>query len=54
MGRVRLALSLMTVMAQVNSSQEVRKLKILTDAMAGLESGRMIRKNTVNTLPPSA
>ena len=35
MGRVRLALSLMTVMAQVNSSQEVRKLKMLTDAIVG-------------------
>ena len=44
----------MTVMAQVNSSHAVRKLKMLTDAMAGLASGSMIRKNTVNTLPPSA
>jgi len=54
MGSVRLALSLMTVMAQVNSSHAVRKLNMLTDAIAGLASGNMMRKNTVNTLPPSA
>ena len=53
MGRVRSSLSLMTVLAQGYSSQAVRKLKMLTDAMAGAASGSEIRVYTVQTLAPS-
>ena len=53
MGSVRFWVSFRTVSAHGNSSHAVRKLKMLTDAMAGLASGQMTLKNTVNTLPPS-
>ncbi len=42
MGKVLRLLSLMTVLAQGYSSQAVRKLKIETDANAGLAKGRAI------------
>ena len=53
MGNVLFRSSLMTVLAHGNSSHAVRKLKIDTEAIPGFVNGRMIRKKTVNTLPPS-
>ena len=53
MGRVLFRLSFITVLAQGNSSQAVRKLKMDTEAIPGFAKGNTIRKNTVNTPPPS-
>ena len=46
-GIVLLASSSMTVSAHWNSSHDVRKLKMLTDAIAGFDKGTITRKNTV-------
>lgn len=43
-GSVRFCVSFRTVSAHGNSSHAVRKLKMLTDAMAGLASGQMTLK----------
>ena len=53
MGSVRRLLSLMTVLAQGYSSQAVRKLKMLTEAMAGDARGMAIRPYTFHTSAPS-
>lgn len=53
MGSVRRLLSLMTVLAQGYSSHAVRKLKMLTEAIAGEASGSAILPYVWSTLAPS-
>ena len=53
MGRVRLVASLMATFAQGNSSQLYKKVKMVTVARPGLESGRMMRVKICHGLAPS-